>query len=74
MLQLKQVLLELSAFAEYARNLGKDDIAEVYRRDAEIIRRILQKKIITQGVRMGEWENDRVFQAIRKELENLKQT
>ncbi len=71
-LQLKQMRLQLDAFAAYARNLGKDDIAEVYERDAEIVREILQKKSVGESVRMGEWEEDRVFQAIKKELENLK--
>ncbi len=70
-LQLKQIRLQLDAFAKYARVLGKVDIAEVYERDAEIIRRILQKKSVIEGLRMGEWENDRVFQAIKEELKKL---
>ena len=71
-LQLKQMRLQLDAFAEYADSLGKKDIAALYRRDAEIVRLLLQGKSVEEGIRMGDWENDRVFEAIKKELENLK--
>lgn len=71
-LQLKQMRLQLDAFADYAESLGKKDVAALYRRDAEIIRKILQKKSVGEGVRMGQWENDRVFAAIKQEPENLK--
>jgi len=73
LLQLRQMCLQLDAFEEYARRLGKKEIAKVYKRDAEIVRKILQKKSVGEGIRMVEWENDRVFAAIKEEIEKLQQ-
>ncbi len=72
-LQLKQIRLQLDAFAGYAARHGLKDIEAIYRRDAEIVRTILQEKSVKEGIRLGgEWESDRVFLAIQKELEKLK--
>ncbi|MBI4118123.1 MAG: hypothetical protein HY455_01095 [Parcubacteria group bacterium] len=72
MLQLRQMRLQLEAFADYAAKLKRGPIEQVYRRDAEIVRKILQQKSVAGGIRLGDWENDRVFAAIQRELETLK--
>lgn len=67
-LQLREIVAELDAFAVYASRIGKGDIAETLRRDEAIVRKILQKKNAGEGVRIGDWQDDKVFRAIEKEL------
>ena len=71
MLQLKQMLIQLEAFGAYAIRLGQTSVAEEYARDREIVKRIFDAKA-KSGITIGEWENDKVFKAIQKELEVLK--
>ena len=68
-LQLRQMALELDTFAEYAKRIGRKDIAETLRRDEATVRKILQTKSVAEGIRIGDWQDDKVFQAIQKELQ-----
>lgn len=66
---LEEISLQLKAFEEYARRVGRSDLADVYRKTCETIKKISieKRKVLKDG-----GERDAVFAAIEAQLANFK--
>jgi len=66
---LDEVVMELEGLAEFARMHKKERVARAYEFALETVRGVLEKKA---DIPAGTMENDRVFGAIRREMEGLR--
>jgi len=71
LLMLDEMSKQLDVFGAYAAHKRKDNIADAYRSAARTVKMIYWKKIRDEGMSPGAWEDDRVFAAIKKHLEDL---
>jgi len=72
LLQLREMRLQLEAFARFAKKNNQQEVAAVLERDGEIVRKLAQQKSVAGGIRLTEeLKNDKVFLAIQKELEKF---
>ncbi len=65
---LEEIELQLKTFKDYARNIGRIDIADKYDKTLKIINRIISEKIDISSEGIAE---DRVFSAIRENMRNF---
>lgn len=69
---LEEIRMQLSVFRKYAESLGQGAVAQAYARDLAAIEQIIKEQPLSSTV--AELSQDRVFSAIRQNLERFKKT
>lgn len=62
---LKEIKLQLDAFAKYAERKGRPEIAEIYRKALSIVRTIIREKKVV-GDMLDKMEEDEVYKSIQE--------
>lgn len=62
---LREIMKQLKLFRRYAKNIGKNDIAEIYTADIDVFEPVLRDK---QKMDIRSYENDRVVDALSNAL------
>jgi len=70
MLVLDEIQRQIDVFGAYALKMKKTKAVDAYGEARKFIKRVIRQKK-KEGLRFGEWENDRVFQAIIGHLESF---